>query len=42
VGFADYVQFVWTDLPPLTHHLAAAAVIASTALLWRRIGTSAG
>jgi amino acid transporter len=38
VGFADYVQFVWTDLPPLTHHLIAAAVcIASTALLWRRI-----
>ena len=26
VGFADYVQFVWTDLPPLTHHLIAAAV----------------
>ena len=38
VGFADYVQFVWTDLPPLTHHLIAAAVcIASTALLWRKI-----
>ena len=26
VGFADYLQFVWTDLPPLTHHLIAAAV----------------
>ena len=25
VGFADYLQFVWTDLPPLTHHLIAAA-----------------
>src|SRR5688572_21387535 len=31
VGFADYLQFVWTDLPPLTHHLIAAAVcVAST------------
>lgn len=38
VGFADYLQFVWTDLSPLTHHLIAAAVcVASTALLWRRI-----
>ena len=38
VGFADYLQFVWTDLPPLTHHLIAAAVcVASTALLWRKI-----
>ncbi len=38
VGFADYVQFVWTDLSPLTHHLLAAAVcVATTALLWRRI-----
>ena len=38
VGFADYLQFVWTDMPPLTHHLLAAAVcIGATALLWRRI-----
>ena len=37
VGFADYLQFVWT-MPPLTHHLIAAAVcIVSTALLWRNI-----
>jgi len=38
VGFADYLQFVWTEMPPLTHHLLAAAVcIGATALLWRRI-----
>lgn len=38
VGFADYLQFVWTDMPPLTHHLLAAVVcIGATALLWRRI-----
>ena len=37
VGFADYLQFVWT-MPPLTHHLIAAAVcVVSTALLWRNI-----
>jgi amino acid transporter len=37
VGFADYLQFVW-EMPPLTHHLIAAAVcIVSTALLWRNI-----
>ena len=37
VGFADYLQFVWT-MPPLTHQLIAAAVcVASTALLWRNI-----
>jgi len=37
VGFADYLQFVWA-MPPLTHHLIAAAVcVVSTALLWRNI-----
>jgi amino acid transporter len=37
VGFADYLQFVW-EMPPLTHHLVAAAVcVVSTALLWRHI-----
>jgi amino acid transporter len=38
VGFADYLQFVWTGMTPLQHHLVAAAVcVVSTALLWRRI-----
>ena len=38
VGFADYLQFVWTSMPPLQHNLIAAAVcVASTALLWRNI-----
>ncbi|MGE0361174.1 MAG: APC family permease [Vicinamibacterales bacterium] len=38
VGFADYLQFVWAGMTPLTHHLIAAAVcVASTALLWRKI-----
>jgi len=38
VGFADYLQFVWTGMTPLQHNLIAAAVcVASTALLWRRI-----
>jgi amino acid transporter len=38
VGFADYLQFVWTTMTPLQHNLIAAAVcIVSTALLWRRI-----
>jgi amino acid transporter len=38
VGFADYLQFVWTGMSPLQHHLIAAAVcVASTALLWRNI-----
>ena len=38
VGFADYLQFVWTTMTPLTHHLVAAAVcVAMTALLWRNI-----
>jgi amino acid transporter len=38
VGFADYLQFVWTAMTPLEHNLIAAAVcVLSTALLWRRI-----
>jgi amino acid transporter len=38
VGFADYLQFVWTTMSPLEHHLIAAAVcVVSTALLWRNI-----
>ncbi len=38
VGFADYLQFVWTAMTPLQHNLIAAAVcIVSTALLWRNI-----
>ncbi len=38
VGFADYLQFVWTSMTPLTHHLVAALVcVAMTALLWRNI-----
>lgn len=38
VGFADYLQFVWTSMSPLTHNLVAAAVcVAMTALLWRNI-----
>jgi amino acid transporter len=38
VGFADYLQFVWTDMTPGVHHVIAAAVcVAMTALLWRNI-----
>ena len=38
VGFADYLQFVWTGMSPIAHHLTAAAVcVAMTALLWRAI-----
>lgn len=38
VGFADYLQFLWTAMTPLQHNLIAAAVcIVSTALLWRNI-----
>ena len=38
VGFADYLQFVWTTMTPLEHNLIAAAVcVVSTALLWRNI-----
>ncbi len=38
VGFADYLQFVWTGMAPLTHNLVAAVVcVLATALLWRNI-----
>ena len=38
VGFADYLQFLWTTMTPLTHHLVAAgSCLAITALLWRHI-----
>ncbi len=38
VGFADYLQFVWTGMSTLEHHLIAASVcVVSTALLWRNI-----
>jgi amino acid transporter len=38
VGFADYLQFVWTDMSRAAHHLIAAVVcVAMTALLWRKI-----
>jgi amino acid transporter len=38
VGFSDYLQFYWTDMPRLEHDLIAAGVcIAMTALLWRDI-----
>ncbi len=38
VGFADYLQFLWTSMTPLTHNLVAAGTcLAITALLWRHI-----
>jgi amino acid transporter len=38
VGFADYLQFLWTSMTPLTHHLvAAASCLTISALLWRHI-----
>ncbi|MFN7976527.1 MAG: amino acid permease [Vicinamibacterales bacterium] len=38
VGFADYLQFVWTAMSPLQHNLVAGAVcVVTTALLWRHI-----
>jgi amino acid transporter len=38
VGFADYLQFVWTTMSPLQHNLVAGAVcVVTTALLWRHI-----
>jgi amino acid transporter len=42
VGFADYLQFYWTDMTRLQHHAVAASVcVAVTAMLWRHI-TSVG
>ncbi len=38
VGFSDYLQFVWTTMTPVQHHLLAASVcIGMGALLWRDI-----
>ena len=38
VGFADYLNFYWTDMTPLQHDLVAGAVCAAvTAMLWRHI-----
>ncbi len=38
VGFSDYLQFVWTTMTPIQHHLLAASVcIGMAALLWRDI-----
>jgi amino acid transporter len=38
VGFSDYLQFYWTSMTPIQHHLIAAAVcVTMTALLWRDI-----
>ena len=38
VGFSDYLQFVWTTMTPVQHHLLAATVcVAMAALLWRDI-----
>jgi amino acid transporter len=38
VGFANYLQFYWTTMTPLQHHLiAAAACVATTAALYRHI-----
>lgn len=38
VGFADYLQFAWTGMTPVAHHLVAAGVcVAATALVWRPI-----
>ncbi|MCC7033817.1 MAG: amino acid permease [Acidobacteria bacterium] len=38
VGFSDYLQFVWTSMTPVQHHLLAASVcIGMGALLWRDI-----
>ena len=36
VGFADYLQYVWTSMSPIAHHTTAAVVcVAMTALLHR-------
>jgi amino acid transporter len=38
VGFANYLQFYWTDMPPLQHHAIAAGVcVVMTAALYRHI-----
>lgn len=38
VGFANYLQFYWTSMTPLQHHLIAAAIcIGATAALYRHI-----
>jgi amino acid transporter len=38
VGFANYLQFYWTDMAPLAHHAIAAGVcILTTAALYRHI-----
>lgn len=38
VGFADYLQFLWTSMTPLQHNLVAATIcVATTGLLWRHI-----
>jgi amino acid transporter len=38
VGFANYLQFYWTDMTPAQHHLIAAAVcVVMTAALYRHI-----
>jgi amino acid transporter len=40
VGFSDYLRFYWAGMPPLQHHLIAAAVcIVMTALLYRDIAS---
>jgi amino acid transporter len=40
VGFSDYLQFVWTTMTPVQHHLLAASVcVGMTALLWRDIAS---
>lgn len=38
VGFADYLQFYWTSMTPVSHHIVAAGVcLAMTLLLYRDI-----
>ena len=38
VGFADYLQFYWTDMTKMQHDLVAGALcVFVTALLWRKI-----
>ena len=41
VGFADYLQYYWTTMPPLAHGLVAATVcVAITSLLYRDIAST--